>query len=349
MAIKVAINGFGRIGRLVARRMLEQKGAFDLVAINDLTGADMLAHLFKYDSVHGRFHGSVDYKVYDKPDADGAIGELVLNGDAVKIFASTDPGTLPHDKFGVDFVVEATGRFADCTKADKPSAKSHLKPGVKGVLLTQPGKGVDATVCVGVNEEVLTKDMTVVSNASCTTNCLAPVAKALHDAYGIKRGLMTTIHAYTNDQRILDLPHSDKRRARAAAVSQIPTKTGAAAAIGLVIPELQGKLDGFAIRVPTPNVSCVDLVAELGKPVADAKELNAMFKAAAAKSEVFNYNDEDLVSIDFNGDPASSTLDAGSTRVIDGNLVKVVAWYDNEWGYSCRVVDLMNIWAKKKG
>jgi glyceraldehyde 3-phosphate dehydrogenase len=347
MAIKVAINGFGRIGRLVARAMLEQKGSFDIVSINDLTDAKTLAHLFKYDSVHRKFNGTVDVKTYDAADADGVIGELVINGDSIKITAERNPADLPHDKFGVDYVVEATGLFANCTDPNKPSAKSHLKDGVKGVVVTQPGKGVDATVCVGVNEEVLTSDMTVVSNASCTTNCLAPLAKVLHDKYGIVRGLMTTIHSYTNDQRILDLPHSDLRRARAAGLSQIPTKTGAAAAIGLVIPDLVGKLDGFAIRVPTPNVSCVDLVAELKEDAGSAEEINALFKEAAASSAVLNYSDENLVSSDFIGDPASSTFDAGSTRVIEGNFVKVLSWYDNEWGYSCRVVDLVKVWSAK--
>jgi len=346
MAINVAINGFGRIGRLVARIALKRP-EINLVAVNDIGSADSMAYLFKYDSVHGRFDGDVKEKVYDKPDADGAVGELNLGGKIVKITAAKDPATLPHKKYGIDVVVESTGRFTDCTK--DPSARSHLKAGARKVIISAPAKGMDATVAVGVNDEVLKKEHTVVSNASCTTNCLAPVVKVLHAKYGIKRGLMTTIHSYTNDQRVLDLAHDDLRRSRAAAINQIPSKTGAAAAIGEVLPELKGLLDGYAVRVPTPNVSCVDLVVETEKAAKDVKEINELFKAVSAKgdalSKVLRYTDEPLVSTDFIGDPASSTFDATCTRIIGGNFIKILAWYDNEWGYSNRVVDLIPMFA----
>ena len=327
MAPKVAINGFGRIGRLVLRRALAT-GGVDIVAINDLTDAKTLAHLLKYDSVHGIFNAEISAE----EDA------IIVNGKRIRISKELDPAKLPWKELGVEIVVEATGKF---TKRD--DAAKHLAAGAKRVLITTPGKEVDGTFVVGVND----KDFDpakhfVISNASCTTNCLAPVAKVLDDSFGIVRGLITTIHAYTNDQRILDLPHKDLRRARAAGLSMIPTSTGAAKAVGLVLPHLQGKLDGLAVRVPTPNVSLVDLVAELKKP-ATVEEINAAMQKAASGplKGILEYCDLPLVSSDFNGNDASSIFDAGNTRVIDGNMAKVFAWYDNEWGYSCRVVDLI--------
>ena len=327
MAPKVAINGFGRIGRLVLRRALAT-GGMDIVAINDLTDAKTLAHLLKYDSVHGIFNADISAE----EDA------IVVNGKRIRISKELDPAKLPWKDLGVEIVVEATGKF---TKRD--DAAKHLAAGAKRVLITAPGKEVDGTFVVGVND----KDFDpakhfVISNASCTTNCLAPVAKVMDDSFGIVRGLITTIHAYTNDQRILDLPHKDLRRARAAGLSMIPTSTGAAKAVGLVLPHLQGKLDGLAVRVPTPNVSLVDLVVELKKP-ATVEEINAAMKNAAngPLKGILEYCDLPLVSSDFNGNDASSIFDAGNTRVIDGNMAKVFAWYDNEWGYSCRVVDLI--------
>ena len=327
MAPKVAINGFGRIGRLVLRRALAT-GGIDIVAINDLTDAKTLAHLLKYDSVHGISNAEISAE----EDA------IIVNGKRIRISKELDPAKLPWKELGVEIVVEATGKF---TKRD--DAAKHLAAGAKRVLITAPGKEVDGTFVVGVND----KDFDpakhfVISNASCTTNCLAPVAKVLDDSFGIVRGLITTIHAYTNDQRILDLPHKDLRRARAAGLSMIPTSTGAAKAVGLVLPHLQGKLDGLAVRVPTPNVSLVDLVAELKKP-ATVEEINAAMQKAASGplKGILEYCDLPLVSSDFNGNDASSIFDAGNTRVIDGNMAKVFAWYDNEWGYSCRVVDLI--------
>ncbi|MBQ4492270.1 MAG: type I glyceraldehyde-3-phosphate dehydrogenase [Deltaproteobacteria bacterium] len=327
MAPKVAINGFGRIGRLVLRRALAT-GGVDIVAINDLTDAKTLAHLLKYDSVHGIFNAEISAE----EDA------IIVNGKRIRISKELDPAKLPWKELGVEIVVEATGKF---TKRD--DAAKHLAAGAKRVLITAPGKEVDGTFVVGVND----KDFDpakhfVISNASCTTNCLAPVAKVMDDSFGIVRGLITTIHAYTNDQRILDLPHKDLRRARAAGLSMIPTSTGAAKAVGLVLPHLQGKLDGLAVRVPTPNVSLVDLVVELKKP-ATVEEINAAMKNAASGplKGILEYCDLPLVSSDFNGNDASSIFDAGNTRVIDGNMAKVFAWYDNEWGYSCRVVDLI--------
>ncbi len=327
MAPKVAINGFGRIGRLVLRRALAT-GGVDIVAINDLTDAKTLAHLLKYDSVHGIFNAEISAE----EDA------IIVNGKRIRISKELDPAKLPWKELGVEIVVEATGKF---TKRD--DAAKHLAAGAKRVLITAPGKEVDGTFVVGVND----KDFDpakhfVISNASCTTNCLAPVAKVMDDSFGIVRGLITTIHAYTNDQRILDLPHKDLRRARAAGLSMIPTSTGAAKAVGLVLPHLQGKLDGLAVRVPTPNVSLVDLVVELKKP-ATVEEINAAMQKAASGplKGILEYCDLPLVSSDFNGNDASSIFDAGNTRVIDGNMAKVFAWYDNEWGYSCRVVDLI--------
>ena len=325
---KVAINGFGRIGRMSFRAMLAHP-ELEIVAINDLTSADTLAYLFKYDSVHDNFDGEVH-----------AEGEyLVVNGKKVRIYAERDPQNLPWGELGVDIVVESTGLFK---KRDQ--MMKHINAGAKKVILTVPaGKAddVDATVVMGVNDNVLTKEMQLVSNASCTTNCLAPVAKVLNDKFGIKRGLMNTVHSYTNDQKILDQPHSDLRRARAAAVSIIPTSSGAAKAMGLVIPELKGKLDGFAMRVPTPDGSVVDLTAELNCTVTK-EEINAAIKEAAEgkMKGVLQYCDEPIVSVDIIDNTHSSIFDSLLTQVMDGNFVKVVSWYDNEKGYSTRVGDL---------
>jgi len=329
MAIKVAINGFGRIGRLVYR-IASQTDDIDVVQVNDITDAATLAHLLKYDSVHGVFTG----------DVAAESGAMVVNGEKVLVSAERDPSALPWGELGIDVVVEATGVFR---KRDQIAA--HLKAGAKKVVLTVPAKDeIDATIVLGVNDDDLKPEHEIVSNASCTTNCLAPVAKVLHDAFGIKRGYMTTIHAYTNDQRILDLPHKDLRRARAAAMAIIPTTTGAAKAVGKVIPDLKGKLDGFAMRVPVSDGSVVDLVAELDQEVTVEKVNNAL-KAAAdgALKGILQYTEDPIVSVDVVGNPYSSIFDALSTMVLggSGNLVKVVSWYDNEWGYSCRVVDLV--------
>ncbi len=326
MAIKVAINGFGRIGRNVARAILARPDCgLELVSINDLASAEANALLFKRDSVHGAFAGTVE--------VDGS--DLVINGKRVQVTAERDPANLPHGKNGVDIALECTGFFTD-----RASCEKHLAAGAKRVLISAPGKGVDLTVVYGVNHEKLSADHVIVSNASCTTNCLAPFAKVLNDAIGIERGLMTTIHAYTNDQKILDQVHEDPRRARAAAMSMIPTTTGAARAVGEVLPELKGKLDGSAIRVPTPNVSVVDLTFT-PKRDTTKDEVNALLKAASegAMKGVLAYSDEPLVSIDYNGDAASSTIDSLETTVIDGKLVRVLSWYDNEWGFSNRMVD----------
>ena len=325
---KVAINGFGRIGRMSFRAMLAHP-ELDIVAINDLTSADTLAYLFKYDSVHDNFDGEVH-----------AEGEyLVVNGKKVRIYAERDPQNLPWKDLGVDIVVESTGLFKK-----REQLMKHVNAGANKVILTVPaGKAddVDATIVMGVNDNVLTKEMQLVSNASCTTNCLAPVAKVLNDKFGIKRGLMNTIHSYTNDQKILDQPHSDLRRARAAAVSIIPTSSGAAKAVGLVIPELMGKLDGFAMRVPTPDGSVVDLTAEMNCNVTK-EEINAAIKEAAEgkMKGVLQYVDEPIVSVDIIDNTHSSIFDSLLTQVMDGNFVKVVSWYDNEKGYSTRVGDL---------
>lgn len=327
MAIKVGINGFGRIGRLVLRSILERDD-FEVVQINDITSASVLAHLFKYDSVHGRFNGEVS-----------AIDDsIVVNGKTIKISAERDPENLPWDKLGVEAVVESTGVFRK-----KAEIAKHISAGAKKVVLTVPAKDeIDATVVLGVNDNDLKPEHQIVSNASCTTNCLAPVAKVLNDNFGIERGVMTTVHAYTNDQRILDLPHKDLRRARAAAVSIIPTTTGAAKAVGKVIPDLNGKLDGMAMRVPTSDGSVVDLVAELKKPTTAEEINNAMKKAAEGPMKgILEYTDDPIVSVDIVGNSHSSIFDSLSTMVIGGNMVKVISWYDNEWGYSCRVVDLM--------
>jgi glyceraldehyde 3-phosphate dehydrogenase len=326
MAVKVGINGFGRIGRNFFRAAYKDP-SLQIVAVNDITDAKTLAHLLKYDSVHGRFEASVEVKE----------NAIVVNGKEVQVLSCKDAADLPWAKLGVEIVIESTGRYTD-----RDGAGKHLAAGAKRVIISAPAKGEDATFVMGVNEKTFDPAKHfILSNASCTTNCLAPVAKVLLDTFGIERGLMTTIHSYTNDQKILDLPHKDLRRARAAGMSMIPTTTGAAKAVSLVIPELKGKLDGMAIRVPTPNVSVVDLTAELSSS-ATAEEINAAMKKASEGSMkgVLQYVDEPLVSVDFNHDPASSCFDALSTKVLGGKMVKVLSWYDNEWGYSCRLVDL---------
>lgn len=327
MTVKVAINGFGRIGRLVARAMLErQDTGLELVAINDLADAKSNAWLFSRDSVHGKYPGSVA--------AEG--NDLVIDGQRIRVTAERDPANLPHAELGIDIVLECTGFFTD-----RASAQKHLDAGAKRVLISAPAKGADLTVVYGVNHERLEAGHTIVSNASCTTNCLAPVAKVLNDAFGIERGLMTTIHAYTNDQKILDQVHSDPRRARAAAMSMIPTTTGAARAVGEVLPELKGRLDGSAVRVPTPDVSLIDLTFTPAREVT-RDEVNAALKAAADSGPlagILDYSDEPLVSIDLLHNQASSTIDSLETAVIEGKLVRVVSWYDNEWGFSNRMVD----------
>ena len=328
MAIKVGINGYGRIGRNVLRALYESKRTNDIqiVAINDLGNAETNAHLTRYDTAHGKFPGSVTV------DGDS----MVVNGDRIAVLAQRNPAELPWGKLGVDVVLECTGLFTS-----KEKAGAHLKGGAKKVIISAPGgKDVDATVVYGVNHQTLKASHEVISNASCTTNCLEPMAKPLHESIGIKKGLMTTIHAYTNDQVLTDVYHEDLRRARSATQSMIPTKTGAAAAVGLVLPELNGKLDGFAVRVPTINVSVVDLTFEAGRDTT-VDEINAIMKAAAdgPLKGVLNYNTLPLVSVDFNHDPASSTFDATLTKVSNGNLVKVLAWYDNEWGFSNRMLD----------
>ena len=327
MALRVGINGFGRIGRNFLRTCLGEE-SIEIVGINDLTDAKSLAHILKYDSVHGIFDADVQVKG----------NNIVVNGKEIGVTAITDPAQLPWKDLKVDIALESTGRFVD-----REGASKHLAAGAGWVTISAPAKDPDATVCMGVNEEVLDIEKhKIISNASCTTNCLAPIAKIIDQHFTITRGLMTTIHSYTNDQRILDLPHKDPRRARAAALSMIPTTTGAARAVGLVLPHLQGKLDGMAIRVPTPNVSVVDLVAELGKD-ATADEINAVIKEAAdgPLKGILQYTDGPLVSIDHNGNPHSSIFDAPLTKVLGGNMVKVLSWYDNEWGYSTRLKDLM--------
>ncbi len=333
MAVKVAINGFGRIGRLVARAILERPDCgLELVAINDLADAKANALLFKRDSVHGAFPGDVS--------ADGDV--LTVNGKQIRVTKERDPANLPHGELGVDIALECTGFFTD-----RDSAQKHLNAGAKRVLISAPAKGVDLTVVYGVNHDKLTAEHTIVSNASCTTNCLAPVAKVLNDAIGIERGLMTTVHAYTNDQKILDQIHSDDRRARAAGMSMIPTTTGAARAVGEVLPELKGKLDGSAIRVPTPNVSLIDLTFTPARDTS-VEEVNKLLKDASesALKGVLDYSDEPLVSIDYNHCPASSTIDSLETAVLDGKLVRVISWYDNEWGFSNRMVDTAGVIGK---
>ena len=331
---RVAINGFGRIGRLVARALLAKADSgLELVSINDLADAESNAFLFKRDSVHGAYPGEVR--------ADGS--DLVIDGRRVRVTAERDPGALPHGDNQVDLVLECTGFFTD-----RASAQKHIDAGAKKVLISAPAKGVDLTIVYGVNHDRLEAGHTIVSNASCTTNCLAPVAKVLNDSVGIERGLMTTIHAYTNDQKILDQIHSDKRRARAAGMSMIPTTTGAARAVGEVLPELKGKLDGSAVRVPTPNVSLIDLTFTPGRNTSVA-EVNGALKAASESGPlkgILAFTDEPLVSIDFNHNPASSTIDSLETAVLEGKLVRVVSWYDNEWGFSNRMVDTAGAMAR---
>ncbi len=333
MAIKVAINGFGRIGRNVFRAALNNPEV-EIVATNDLTDTKTLAHLLKYDSVLGPL------------DADVKAGEgvITVNGKDLKVFCEKDPAVIDWSSLGAQIVVESTGHFTEAEKA-----KGHLKGTVKKVIISAPAKNEDLTVVLGVNSDKYdAKAHNVVSNASCTTNCLAPLVKVIHDKWGIVKGTMTTIHSYTNDQKVLDFPHKDLRRARAAAINMIPTSTGAAKAIGLVMPDLKGKLDGYSMRVPTPNVSVVDFVGELKTP-ATAEEINAALKAAAEgpMKGILAYTEDPVVSSDMMKNPNSSIVDSGLTKVIGGNLVKVVSWYDNEWGYSCRVVDLCVLMAKK--
>lgn len=336
MAIKVGINGYGRIGRNVLRALYEGKrtGEIQIVALNDLGDAKTNAHLTRYDTAHGRFDGEV------KVDGDS----MVVNGDRIRVLAERDPAKLPWGELGVEYVFESTGLFTS-----KAKASAHLKGGAKRVVISAPGgEDVDATVVYGVNHNVLKSGMTVISNASCTTNCLVPVVKVLHDKIGVVNGIMTTIHSYTNDQVLTDVYHSDLRRARSATMSQIPTKTGAAAAVGLVMPELKGKLDGYSIRVPTINVSLVDLTFTAKRPTS-IEEVNKLMKEAAAHHSmkgVLAYNEEPLVSSDFNHDPHSSIFDATLTKVIDGTLVKVFSWYDNEWGFSNRMLDTTLAWSK---
>ena len=332
MATKVAINGFGRIGRLVARAILERNDHdLELVTINDLSDTASNALLFGFDTTHGRYPGTVET----------AGNDLVIDGKHVHVTAERDPGKLPHAAMGIDLVMECTGFF----QSDE-AARPHLSAGAKRVLISAPATGVSKTIVYGVNHDTLTADDDVISNASCTTNCLAPMAKVLHDTVGIERGFMTTIHSYTNDQRILDQIHKDLRRARAGAANMIPTTTGAARAVGLVLPELKGKLDGSSVRVPTPNVSMVDLVFT---PCRDTtvEELNAALKAAAEgkMKGVLDYTDQPLVSSDFNHYPASSTIDSLETTVMEGKLARVVSWYDNEWGFSNRMIDTAGVMA----
>jgi len=333
VAVKVAINGFGRIGRLTFRNMISRPDDFEIVAINDLTDNQMLATLLKYDSTHRRFPGTVE------ADSDG----LTVNGKKIKVLAERNPGALPWGDMGVDVCIESTGVFTGRKTADKPGYDSHLDAGARKVVLSAPAKDAPDLTCVlGVNDNELTAEMTTVSNASCTTNCLAPVAKVLNDTFGIESGLMTTIHAYTNDQQVLDLPHKDPYRARAAAQNIIPTSTGAAKAVGLVIPALQGKLTGISMRVPVPTGSVVDLTANLAKE-ATVEEVNAAVKAAAdgPLKGILEYTEDPIVSSDIIGDPHSSIFAAPFTAVISGKLVKVVSWYDNEAGYSARTADLV--------
>jgi len=327
MAIRVGINGFGRIGRSLFRAAYKDP-EIEFVAVNDITDARTLAHLLKYDSIMGIFKEEVKW----------TDNSILVQGKEIKVFAEKDPASIPWKDLGVEIVVEATGKFK--TKAE---ANKHIQAGAKRVIFSAPANDPDITIVMGVNEKAYDPQKHfVLSNASCTTNCVAPVAKVLHDSFGIEKAFMTTIHAYTNDQRILDQPHKDLRRARAAAVSQIPTTTGAAKAVGLVMPELKGKIDGIAIRIPTPNISLVNLVALLKKKVS-VQEVNEAFKRAAASElkAILDYTDEELVSVDFMGNPHSAIVDGPFTRLVDENLVEVLAWYDNEWGYSCRLYDLI--------
>jgi len=334
MGIKVGINGFGRIGRNILRAALAANNRdLEFVGVNDITDAETLAHLLKHDSVHGTLEGTV--KAGDKA--------LLVDGARIAVFSERDPSKLPWKSLGVSVVLECTGLFTDRDKA-----ALHLNAGAKKVIISAPAKGADLTICYGVNHSAYKpSEHHVVSNASCTTNCLAPIAKVLHERFGIMHGLMTTVHAYTNDQQILDLPHKDLRRARAAGLSMIPTTTGAARAVGEVLPELKGKLDGMAIRVPTSNVSIVDLVAELRQSTTEPQVNDALRAAAAGPLKgILACTDEELVSVDFNGSPVSSTVDLGLTKVMDGNFVKVLSWYDNEWGFSNRMVDVTTMIGK---
>lgn len=334
MATRIGINGFGRIGRQVTKALKERYPDIDIVAVNDLADAHTNAHLFKYDSNYGVYKGEV--KVVD--------GDLVIDGDRIKVLAEKDPAKLPWKDLGVDLVIESTGLFTDAEKA-----RAHINAGAKRVIISAPAKGEDITIVLGVNENQYDPAKHfIVSNASCTTNGLAPVAKVLEDSFGIEKALMTTIHAYTNDQRILDLVHKDLRRARAAALNIIPTTTGAAKAVALTMPSLKGKFHGYSLRVPTPTVSTIDLVGNTKRDVT-AEEINAAFKSASegAMKGILGYTEEELVSMDFKGDPRSSIVDAPLTMVIGGNLFKVVSWYDNEWAYSCRVADLTKFMADK--
>ena len=329
MAIRVGVNGFGRIGRQVVRALREQNVAdVTVVAVNDLTDTKTLAHLFKYDSVHGIYDG----------DVSAGDGVIVVDGDELKVLVEKDPAALPWKQLGVDIVLESTGRFTKAADAAK-----HITGGARKVVISAPATGEDLTVVLGVNEQQYdSAKHNIISNASCTTNCVAPMVKIVRDAFGFRHGSMTTIHSYTNDQSILDFPHKDLRRARAAALSQIPTTTGAAKATGLVIPEVKGKIDGISVRVPTPDVSFTDLVVEVERPTT-IDEVNAAFRTAAngPLKGIVAFSDEPLVSVDYTGNPYSCTLDSKTTNVIDGTLVKVCGWYDNEWGYACRCVDLL--------
>lgn len=337
MAIRVGINGFGRIGRQVVRAAkLQGRNDIDFVAVNDLTDTKTLAHLFKYDSVHRTYKGNVGVR----------NGSITVDDDEIKVLAEKDPAKLPWSDLGVDIVLESTGRFTNAS-----DAKKHVEGGAKKVIISAPAKGEDITIVLGVNEKKYDPAKhTIISNASCTTNCLVPMVKVIRDNFGFVRGSMVTIHSYTNDQNVLDLPHKDLRRARAAAMSIIPTTTGAAKATSLVIPELKGKIDGIAIRVPTPDVSLTDLAVVVEKPVS-AEAINDAFRAAASgpMKGILEYTDEELVSSDFIGNPASCILDGKSTNVVDGTLLKVSGWYDNEWGYSSRCVDLLRFVGKQLG
>ncbi len=331
MATRVGINGFGRIGRQVLRAAKEQGVAdLDFVAVNDLTDTRTLAHLFKYDSVHGTYDG----------DVEAGNGSIIVDGDEIRILSEKDPAALPWKELGVDIVLESTGRFTDAS-----TARKHIEGGAKKVIISAPAKGEDITLVLGVNSDKYDASKhTIISNASCTTNCLVPMVKVIRDSFGFRHGAMTTVHSYTNDQSILDLPHKDLRRARAAALSMIPTTTGAAKATSLVIPELKGKIDGISIRVPTPDVSFTDLTVEVEKSTTIA-EVNAAFRAAAegALLGILQYTEEELVSSDYIGNPHSCILDSKTTNVVDGTLVKVCGWYDNEWGYASRCVDLLRM------
>ena len=334
MTVRVGINGFGRIGRQSLKALIERAPAIEVVAVNDLVDAEMNAHLFKHDSTYGAYEGTVEAR----------NGNLVIDGKEIRVLSERDPAALPWADMGVDVVLESTGFFTDADKA-----RAHIEAGARKVIISAPAKGEDITIVLGVNEERYDPDAhDVISNASCTTNCLAPAAKVVHDLLTIERGLMNTIHSYTNDQRILDVAHKDPRRARAAGQNIIPTTTGAAKALALVIPDLKGKFDGFSLRVPTPTVSVVDFTADVSRPTS-VEELNDAFRRAAAgpMNGILGVSDEPLVSSDFRGDSRSSIIDADSTMVLGGTMVKVIAWYDNEWGYSCRVADLVRYVAER--